>query len=319
MKKICWSVLGSLLATPVVACDLCSIYSATQARGEIGKGFHVSFAEQFTHFGTLQENGVKVPNGAGQFFDSSISQIVAGYIFTERFGVQLNLPIIHRSFRRLEGAELERGSESGAGDLALIGTFQMYRRQTRNATFAWNVLGGVKFPTGSSGRLAEELEELAEPEPPGGALESGIHGHDLALGSGSYDGIIGTSVFLREKRFFWSASMQYSIRAKGDFDYHFADDLAWSGGPGYFLGLTEDYTLAVQVNVSGETKGRDTFRGSRAEDTGLTAVYLGPQFTLTWKEQVSAEVGLDLPVSISNSALQAVPDFRVRAGITWRF
>ena len=71
--------------------------------------------------------------------------------------------------------------------------------------------------------------------------------------------------------------------------------------------------------VSGETKGRDTFRGEKAEDTGITAVYLGPQINFTWSEKLSVEIGADLPVSIQNTALQAVPDFRVRAGLTWHF
>ena len=150
-------------------------------------------------------------------------------------------------------------------------------------------------------------------------MVSGIHGHDLALGSGSYDGVLGTSGFFRRQRFFLSAAAQYAIRTKGDFDYRFANDLTWTGGPGYFLALTEDYTIALQANVSGENKSHDEFQGSRVDDSGLTSVYLGPQFTLTWGERFSAEVGLDLPVSVNNSALQAVPDFRVRAGLTWRF
>ena len=71
--------------------------------------------------------------------------------------------------------------------------------------------------------------------------------------------------------------------------------------------------------VSGETKARDTFQGARAEDTGVTAVYLGPQINYRWSDRLSAEVGVDLPVSMSNTALQLVPDWRVRAAVTWHF
>ena len=103
MKILSLSVLAGIVAAPASACDLCSIYSATQARGEIGKGFFSGVAEQFSHFGTVQVDGQKVPNEVGQYLDSSISQLFAGYNFNDRFGVQFNLPVIYRSFRRPEG------------------------------------------------------------------------------------------------------------------------------------------------------------------------------------------------------------------------
>src|SRR5439155_5755343 len=114
-------------------------------------------------------------------------------------------------------------------------------------------------------------------------------------------------------------NVQYAIRSEGDFDYQFANDLTWSGGPGYYLALNHDYTLSFQVVVSGEYKGKDTFQGKSAEDTGVTAVYLGPQINFTWRGSLSAYVGADLPVSIDNTSLQTVPDYRIRAGLTWHF
>jgi hypothetical protein len=308
-------VLSSALVTPGVACDLCSVYSANQARGEIGKGPFVGVAEQFTHFGTLQESGHKVPNELGQYLDSSISQVFVGYNFKETIGVQLNLPVVYRSFRRAEGFNVDQGTESGIGDLSLIGHVQVYRKETKQYTFGWNVLGGVKFPTGSTRRLNEELNENEEE----GAPLSGIHGHDLTLGSGSFDGIIGTGIFGRWKRAFLTANIQYMIRTTGDIDYRFANDLTWSGGPGWFIALQDKYTVALQLVASGEDKGMDTFGGEKAEDTGITSVYLGPQVTFTWSDQLSAEVAVDLPVYIQNTAFQAVPDYRVRAGVTWHF
>ena len=171
-------------------------------------------------------------------------------------------------------------------------------------------------PTGDTDRLREELEE-EEPAP--GEVESAVHGHDLTLGSGSYDGFVGTELYARCRRFFFTAETQYAIRTRGDFGYRFANDLTWSGGPGYYLVFGEDLTIAVQANVSGESKGRDRFRGEKAEDTGLTAVFLGPHLSVSWKGKLSAEVSVALPVDIQNSALQSVPDYRVHGGLVWRF
>src|SRR5881628_3349846 len=148
MKILISAVLAGVVTQPVFGCDLCAIYSANQARGEIGKGPFAGVAEQFTHFGTLQQDGDEVPNPTGQYLDSSISQVFGGYNFNERVGVQLNLPLIYRSFKRPEAAGIDRGTVSGLGDISLIGHLQAYRRETKNFTFSWSLLGGMKFPTG---------------------------------------------------------------------------------------------------------------------------------------------------------------------------
>jgi hypothetical protein len=294
---------------------LCSVYSASQARGETGRGFSFGVAEQFTHFGTLQDSGREVPDVANQHLDSSVLQLFVGYNFSDRFGVQLNLPVIHRSFKRPEGFATDRGTESGIGDVSLIGHYQLIQHEKMDDTFIWTVIGGIKLPTGNSDRLKEELNEVEVP----GAPESGIHGHDLALGSGSVDGIVGTGIFARWGRGFFSANAQYAIHTEGRLDYRYANDFTWAGGPGAFLIFNEEQTLALQFVVSGETKPRDEFQGVRASDTGVTAVYVGPQINYTWSDKLGAELGVDVPVSIANTALQLVPDWRLRAAVTWHF
>src|SRR6267378_3189934 len=109
MKNFVYAVLAAASAQPVLACDLCSVYAANEARGEIGKGVFAGVAQQFTHFGTLQEDGREVPNDANQFLDSSVTQLLLGYNFNERFGVQVSVPVIHRSFQRADGFEIDRG------------------------------------------------------------------------------------------------------------------------------------------------------------------------------------------------------------------
>jgi hypothetical protein len=281
----------------------------------MGQGFLAGVAEQWTHFGTLQEEGRPVPNPLGQTMDSSISQAFVDYNFNERFGLQLNLPVAYRAFRRPEGLALERGTETGLGDMSLIGHLRAYRHETEQLTVNWSLLAGLKFPTGSTRRLREELAETEESEGP----VSAIHGHDLTLGSGSWDGIVGTTAFARWKRLFCAANVQYAIRSEGDYEYQFANDLLWSSGPGLFLALGHDYTFSLEAAFSGETKGRDTLGGRTAEDTGLTSFYVGPQFAFTWREKLSAELAVDVPFIVDNTVLQIVPDYRVRAGVSWRF
>jgi len=310
------ALLTSALAGSASACDICAIYSAAQAHGEIGKGPFAGLVEQYSHFGTVQVDGHKIPNDAGQFMNSSVSQVFVGYNFNEKIGLQFNTPIIYRWFKRPnELGGIQTGNEYGIGDVSLLGNFIPYMHESKKSTFRWTLTAGVKFPTGSSDRIAEEFNEVEDPVGP----LSGVHGHDLALGSGSYDGIIGTSLFGRMHRWFANATVQYAIRSTGDFDYRYANDLTWAGGPGYFVVLNDHWTLTAQAIVSGEHKGLDRFQGEPAEDTGITSVYLGPQFNFTWEDKLGAFIGVDLPVLQDNTALQTVPDYRIRGGVTWHF
>ena len=202
-----------------------------------------------------------------------------------------------------------RGTESGLGDVSVIGNFRLFQHTTPDAAFNWTLLGGLKLPTGDSSPL----------NTPDTALPDGIGGHDLALGSGSVDGLVGTAFSARWRRIFLAANVQYAFRCEGDFQHQYANDWTWSGGPGALLWLGEKSTLALQAVVSGESKGKDTFAGVPDEDSAATMVYLGPQLNYTWASHLSAQVGADLPVSRANSGLQVVPDYRVHAALSWKF
>lgn len=315
-KQIVSNILLSLFITGgASACDSCAIYSAMEAQGESATGWSVALAQQYTYFGTTQVDGDEVPNLADQHLDSTIIQAVAGYSFTPRLSVQLNLPYIYRSYTRPEGFQTDKGVEQGIGDMSLIGRFVILREDEMKTTFTWNAMAGLKLPTGSASRIKEEFNEVEVP----GAPESGIHGHDLALGSGSWDGVIGTSGYYRYERAFATASVQYSLRTEGDYDYRYANALSWEAGVGAYLLLEHQGTLAVELLVSGDYKKTDTFQGEDAEDTGMNAIYLGPKIIGTWGTGLSADIGVDLPVRLQNTAFQTVPDLRVHSGITWRF
>ena len=296
---------------------------------------YVAIGEQFTYFNTVQIDGREVPNETDQYLASSITQIVAGYAFNARFALQLNVPLIYRSFERPEGFAIDRGTESGLGDVSLILRSVLFHytagggREVRfepgnkspvmidhepDFTASIVLLTGLKFPTGDTDRIKEEFEEVEIP----GAPESGIHGHDLTLGTGSYDGIFGGQGSLRYKNFFFQADLQFTLRGDGLHQYHFANDLAWSGGPGYYFVRNPHTIVGLQFVVSGEHKDVDRFRGKEAEDTGITSVSIGPRVVASLGK-ISAEVGVDLPVSIDNTALQVVPDYRIRGGIAIRF
>jgi len=359
MRTAIAAVLAFGVSAPKEAygCDLCAVYTATEVQ-EGRTGLRLAVGQQFTHFGTLRDSGKEVGN-PGERIDSSITQFIVGYNITDRFGLQLSLPIISREYRRFEGTSLVSGDETGVGDLTLIGHFAPLRYVGIDTVFRFTAFGGLKLPSGDSGRLREELGDTDEddddskwPDIPGrglpgfpplttvdgityspgvdldhtdeGDTPSGVHGHDLALGSGSVDGIIGAQIFGSWKRLYLDSMVQYSIRRPGDFDYEFANDLMWEIGTGLFVLLDETMlrdgvTLGAEAVFSGETKGNDKLETVKLDDTSVTALYLGPNLSFTWGSALHFSVGADFPVLQNNSSLQIMPDYRIRGGLTWRF
>jgi hypothetical protein len=339
MKFLRLIILFITSVAPAFGCDLCGCYlPAQEFVHQKPFSLYASVSEQFTHFGTLQFNDREVGNPAGQYLDSSITQLVVGSSFLDnRFALQVNVPIIYRSFKRPEGFATDRGTESGLGDISLLANLVVFRKDALfhesdgglakdgktalasrrgepDFSATLNLIAGVKLPTGDSSRIKEEFHEV-EVE---GAPESGIHGHDLTLGTGSYDAIFGTQAFVCYKAAFVEADAQFTLRGDGRHSYHFANDLSWSGGPGVYLIRRGRKTLGLQCVVSGESKDTDRFQDRVADDTGITSLYVGPRVTAQLGG-LSADVGVDLPVLMNTTKFQAVPDYRIRAGLSFHF
>lgn len=325
------AVLALAAAVPARACDVCAIYVATELR-ETEVGPWVGVAEQLGRFQTLQDEGEEIPGG-GQQLTSAITQLIAGYDILPELGFQVTVPLIVRVFRRPIDGTWQEGHENGLGDVSILAVYRPFFHMDGETTARLTLLGGIETPTGSTDRIAEELgddhhdHEMSRStagrprhgdEPMDGLPPNGIHGHDLTLGSGSVDGIVGAQLFASWFKLYATADVQYAIRGTGDYDYRYANELTWNGGPGLFAILEHSYTFTVQVNVGGEWKENDELDGVETTDTAITAVYLGPALGFTWKNVLGASLALDLPVLQDNSSIQLVPDFRLRGGLTWQ-
>ncbi len=329
-------VLFSTVCRPqhACACDICAVYTGTELQ-ESRSGLRVGIAEQFTHAATLQNDGEDTDNPADEWLDSSITQLLIGYGVHPRVFLQANVPIIYRSFQRAHGTGTERSSESGVGDLSLHAIGTAYSHVSENSLQRVSVSVGVKLPTGSPSRLREELGGDAHADDPNippvfrshrfwprhtmSGPPSGIHGHDLALGTGSTDVILGAQWIGTYRRLYGTAMLQYFVRTEGSFDYTYANETIVSGGPGVFVWLSHASTLGVQSLLTVDTKGTDVMHGERLGDTGMTILYAGPAVHWTWKTNLSADVAIDVPAIRNNTALQIMPDIRVRTGFVWRF
>src|SRR5262245_6209384 len=95
-------VLLILFPSFTFACDLCGCFIP---RDTMIRGFQFGLAEQFSDFATLQFDSHTVPNPDDQKMDSYNTQFYGNYHFNERFALQLNVPLLYKSFRRPEEGE----------------------------------------------------------------------------------------------------------------------------------------------------------------------------------------------------------------------
>ncbi len=303
------------------ACDFCSCELPNMGLGN-HLGWNVRVSEQFTHFGTLLQDGERIANPAGERLESSVTQIIIGYDFAHALSVQLSVPLVERSFQRWRNGVLERGQVGGVGDVSFLAHWATIHLVRSDYLASMRFFAGVSLPTGDSRRVLEEGAEAdsAGAEGEGGAtLASGIHGHDLALGTGSVSGIFGWDARVQWKRLFATAGIEGTARTRGAHGYTFADEMSWRGEVGGFLVDGDDFNLALSAECTGASKGEDVFQGTRATDTAATFVFLGPKIAVNWRKRYHADVAVDFPGARENSGVQAVPDYRISATVGIRF
>jgi hypothetical protein len=319
------------------ACELCAIYNAGNVVGESDRGFLLTVSEQFVPYRVTQFEGSEVNVAHPSYVDSSITHVVPGFDFSARFGLSLNLPVTHLDFRRTDlrysltappVVITEKGTEFGMGDTALIARVSLLRITEMQYGLIVNLLGGVKFPTGDSSRIDDEVAQArlfegflppGAPHDPLGHSVTSVHQHQLALGSGSYDGVFGLTLNSRYDRGFLNAQFQYYLRTQGEADFKYGDELMLSGGPGYFLFLEKQWTLSLQGNLVYDFMERDELLGRPSNRTGSREWYLGPTLYASFGMHLSGNAGIDLPLHIDNNGFQSVPKYRLHAGITYRF
>jgi len=330
----CVGALG--LCVRVSGCDLCAIYNASDSKGQFGSGFLLAVSEQYIPYNNQQWDGEPVKPANREYLNSSITHLVPTYNFSPRLGISLNLPVVDYSFQRsdlrysltsLPVRFTEKGTETGLGDMALVGRWTVFQTKTMDYGVALNLLGGLQMPTGDPSRLRDEAEQdrvfvsifqLTAHDPLGHST-SYLHQHDLALGSGSWDGIMGATLNARWRRWFVNTQIQYYLRTEGEATFQYGNELLVSTGPGYYLLSGHRSTLSLRANASYESMAKDTLFGIKSDLTGEMAWYLGPQFVFTWHDHFVANAQVDVPMRIANHGLQTVPEYRIVGGVSWRF
>ncbi len=347
-QALALSLVVFSLSPQANACDVCALYTAVQVESPIENALRLGIAEQFTSFDRLQRDGHFVSNTENQFLKSSVTQLSAQYDPSTTTSLQLVLPVVSRTWRRIEDGSPQRGSDAGIGDITLLAHYVPMNYAEGNTLARLRVFAGVELPTGDAHYLGEETapghheeEEDSSDEDghdddddgsqhaltqkhgavvPGPSAENAIHGHDITLGSGSWDFPLGAGLFTQWDKFIFATDVQYTIRTEGSYSYKYANDLIWSTAVGRYLYLEDNAQIALRARLSGQYKDMDTGKGGvEYTDTAYNTTFLGPEITALVAQQWQGVFGLDLPINVKNSDLQITPSYRIRAALSYRF
>ena len=319
--------VASLLLVPRTgwACEPCALYSVTRLEGLAENSWSVSLGEQFTSYERVDaERNLGRDTEVTESY--STTQLAVGYDFTEKLGVQANIPFIVRGFDRIRDYREENGTESGLGDISLSLNALPFALRGGDTTALLSIAGGIKLPTGDSGSIDDTLSASSEREDLIDALahhnigaSTGLGGRILSLGTGSTDYILATGFYGRFRRSMMSVNVQYALRTEGDFDYRFNNELIVSGGPGYYLLLDDAYAVALQGTLSAEIKDNDRLDGAELPGSKVENIYAGLAVLLSAQGRYSAELGFELPTDAERKDSDIVPDYRLRTAISVRF
>jgi hypothetical protein len=301
------------------ACDPCAVFSHRRAERGGEADFHTGLSYRFIHYESNRraEGFESLP---GQHLESNIWQVYSSYRFTDDVGLQLNIPVLYKDYRRVVNGVVEKGSESGIGDLSVLLNYELFETVHENGASTLTFSAGVKLPTGDSDPLREEVDAFRDSLSRHSSTEGNlVGGDDLANGTGSVDFLLGVVARARKGRWFGESGLQYTFRQEGDFDYEYGDDFFWDIGPGYYLILDEEHVLSVRLKLSGDYKQEDEISGALLVGSGDSTIYAGLEASYSLGSRWYFKGGVDIPLETESSSEEVVPRVRATASAVYRF
>ncbi len=325
-------VLAAISSSQLFACEACVSYSAPSSLEGDSGDWHMSF---FSRYSVLDQrlDGSDTLADNGEEITSWYNIATLGYSLSPKVQLNLAVPILSRDFTKLDDGHFVSGSESGLGDMNLRASWTTILSKVDDTAQALTLTAGIKAPTGDTDRLDEGSDHEEEGHGSMGhdevdssqdAMDSGHHGssaisgHDLTLGSGSWDVFAGIQWRHEQEAFSADAKILYYLRTEGDHGYQYSDDVFVTAHIGRALLSTDTGSLRGRVGLSGEFRDADEQYGEKIEHTDLDSIYGTATFTVSHNAWI-AELGVDIPIYEHVADVTLVPEFRTRAAIGVQF
>ncbi len=214
---------------------------------------------------------------------------------TDRFTVTLDVPIAFNEIEEIEEGESQTNRLKGLGDVAITGSYVLWRdREVLPSTS----IEGRFFLKAPTGRTSRERGGFVDPH--------------LQTGTGSWDFGVGVSGVHRFESGSFYASAFYRENTEADFDgldYEYGDVVLLNAAVEIPLGHALGNSALDWITIGGELNFRwadfDRVEGERFDDSGGTIVYATPSVRMRLPFEfaghpVSARLAVQIPVSSSS-------------------
>lgn len=311
------AVLFLLSAVSALACDFCLLSQGISPL-ETLSGAGVRVNERYTSLDKVYNGTHKTTNpGAREEFWTT--EVTGFYAVTEDLMV---LGVVPFKTTRMKGelivnpdgtVDLDpmRGTESGLGDVAVIGRYAFLRRHTIDTTTTLAALLGVKFSTGKTDGKADNGEFLDS---------------HIQLGTGSTDYIIGASLNHATGKLSISANLLGTLTTDGKFGdtkHRFGNALNYDLTAKYRVYPTETgpggAQFFVALGVNGELRDREKVDDVKDPNSGGHTVYLSPGLQAVVSPHLVFELSYQKAVYHNLYGVQLGEDYKATGGVTYLF
>jgi hypothetical protein len=317
----------------------------------------VAFIEQYIKISGFDFNSLGANQHAHTMDYISSPAVAAAYGVTDDFTISARLPYVRRA-DIIDGHKHDNaarpphvtnlGDSEGIGDVSLLGQYRFYNNIVSGTQVA--ALFGVKLPTGATNRITSEGDLFeAEFQPGSGSLDGlaglafsqrvttalSFHASGLYIraGDGTQDTNLGD-------RFIYGLAATYRLigavagpegaYAHAGEDHppgtpahsHARGTPAHSHAPGTpphsHAPAAPSFALDAVLEVNGEWQDFQRVAGVRDPNSGGNVVYLSPGLRAS-AGNVGGFLSVGIPVVKDLYGLQAPPDWRVIAGLSYVF
>lgn len=245
------------------------------------------------------EKSGDLPEGKPEALSVKMAPIMLPYqVKQNRFVLIAAIPYIDMELDIKNGPTL---SNSGWGDLRLIGEYNIFQKDAPRLTHRAILIGGIKLPTA-------EDDEPGLPPP-------------MQLGTGSTDYTLGVAASRIGHRLGLYTDLKYTFKTEGN-DYEFGDTLNYNMALGYRL-LPEVYETypAKQLNLFLELNGlyaqEDRSDGKKVSDSGGHSLFLSPGIQFVPFKTALFEASVQIPVFQDLNGDQLKTDYTYLIGFRW--
>jgi hypothetical protein len=262
----------------------------------------------------------KTPNGADEKVATTLVNLFYSRTLVEGLTLDLYLPFMSRAYTERPNYTYDSGRDSGLGDINLVTTWQLFRGEKDLKMVDWRLRAGVKLPTADASSLSDYPAGMPTPHPSDPPYPtSAIYPYDRAVGSGSFDWIIGSSYVVRYEDFIGLLDGQFIGRTEGDNSLTFGDTVTARAAPGYIFSNAHGNEFSALLEAAYRYDASIDYQGQNVINSGQTSFFIGPKLMARFQETTVASVGVALPVYHTVDGTQLASDYQIIASIMCGF